>query len=189
MKTVFLLLCLTSFGFFVTSTKTAEINIKKGSEVVIEGRSNVNHFNCEYITVISKGIKEINYNIYDDTYLLNDATLSLETKAFDCGGRMINKDFNKLMQSEDHPNILIKLKHIKAYNDIFKITADIYIAGKMNTYTFEMCLNEGDNYTGMLSLNIEDFDMEAPRKLMGAIKVDPEIDINFDLDISINQSK
>jgi hypothetical protein len=178
-----------SFGFFVTSTKTVEINIKNGSEVVIDGKSNVNRFNCEYTTVISQGTKEITYNIFDDTYLLKNASLKLDTKAFDCGGRMINKDFNKLMQTDDHPNILIKLHHIKAKNDTFKITADIHIAGKKNTYIFEMCHNEGDNYTGALSLNIEDFDMEAPHKLLGAIKVHPEIDINFDLDMTISQAK
>jgi hypothetical protein len=189
MKAIIYLLCLTSFGFFIITNNTADIHINNGSEVIIKGKSNVNRFTCEYKSTISQGCNKITYNVFDNTYLLQDASLTLTTNSFDCGGRMINKDFNKLMQTDEHPNILIKLKHIKALNNTFNVTADIHIAGKKNTYTFEMYHKKDQKYTGALSLNIEDFDMEAPNKLLGAIKVHPEIDINFDLNIAFSHTK
>lgn len=176
-----------SVGFYVLSNEVAVIQIKNGSEVVIEGKSNLNRFTCAYNANISQGSSAVTYNIIDNTYLLEGADLTLRSNQFDCGGRLINKDFNELMQTDEYPHISIKLNHIKAKKDTYAVNTAIKIAGKSKTYTFEMCHTQNHNYTGELSLNIEDFDMQAPKKLMGAIKVDPVIVINFDMDLVINQ--
>ena len=187
MKVIIFLICLTSFGFFVSPIETAEIHIKKGSEVIIEGKSNVNTFSCEYTSSITQGYNTVNYNVFDETYVFENASIILQSKEFDCGGRLINKDFNDLVQSDAHPAIKIKLQHIKARKGIFSVKTNIEIAGKNNPYTFEMCHNKDDNYSGELTLNIEDFDLKAPKKLLGTIKVAPEINIYFNLDLLIKE--
>ncbi len=189
MKALIFLFCLTSLGFYVSSDKVAEIQIKEGSEIVIEGRSNLNRFSCGYDANITQSKNLITYDIVDNTFFLKDANLMLQSKQFDCGGPLINKDFNKLMQTDLYPNISIKLNQVKVEQEAYIITANIKIAGKSKKYKFDMCHNQDNNYTGELSLNIQDFDLQAPNKLLGAIKVDPVIDINFDMDLAINQNQ
>ena len=188
MKALIQIIAVLSFGFLVFTNETAEIKIEKESEIVIKGKSNVNRFTCEYTTIISEGSNNITYNVVDDSYIITDAVLKISSKAFDCGGRLINKDFNELLQTEEYPHILIEPTRIKKENNTYTVTTDIQIAGKEKTYSFEMLHNKGDNYIGVLSLNIEDFEMDPPNKLMGIIKLDPHIDINFDLDLVINNN-
>jgi len=188
MKALIQIIAVLSIGFLLFTSETAKIKIKKESEIVIKGKSNVNKFTCEYTTIISEGSNNITYNVVDDSYIITDAVLKISSKAFDCGGRLINKDFNKLLQTKEYPHILIEPTRIKKKNNTYIITTDIQIAGKEKTYSFEIQNNKGDNYIGKLSLNIEDFEMDPPNKLLGVIKIDPHIDINFDLDLVIKNN-
>ncbi len=45
---------------------------------------------------------------------------------------MINRDFNKLMQSEDYPYISITLTQINLKEDVFEVEALIKIAYQTN---------------------------------------------------------
>jgi len=185
MKTLLHILAVLSLGFFLPTNETADIYIKKGSQISITGNSNVNCFTCHYSQTIAEGCQQIKYEYENDSYNLKNAELNLESKAFDCGGRMINKDFNKLMESEHHPHIKISFDKIKIIENDFQVTAEIEIADKINSYDFMISSENTTNYLGTLELNIEDFGMEAPHKLFGAIKVEPDIIINFDLNLQI----
>lgn len=168
-----------------STNKTADIYIKKGSHISISGSSNVNCFTCQYTNTIAEGCQEIKYKYEDNTFSLKNAEINLKSSSFDCGGRMINKDFNALMESEKHPHIKINFEEVKVLDNSFEVIAKIEIAHKVNRYAFEISTHDKKNYLGSLELSIEDFDMEAPRKLFGAIKVDPDITINFDLNLDI----
>lgn len=169
----------------MSTTKTADIHINEGSEITISGKSNVNQFSCAYTTQIAKGCQQVNYKFYENIITLSNAELKLKSRAFDCGGRLINKDFNKLMQSEKHPYIIITFTQINIKDDNILVDATIEIADEVNLYTFIIEPQQSNNYKGKLKLNITEFDMEAPTKLLGAIKVDPNINIEFDLNLEI----
>lgn len=169
----------------MSTSKTADVHIKKGSQITISGKSNVNEFSCVYTTSIAPGCQIVDYNTLSSAIILDDAKIKLKSEAFDCGGRMINRDFNKLLQSEEYPNITITLTQISIKEDFFKVEAMIEIADQTNFYSFNIVPQQDHNYIGNLELNINDFDMEAPRKLLGAIQVDPVINIEFDLNLEI----
>lgn len=170
----------------MSTNKTADIHIKPGSEITISGKSNVNRFSCHYTTEIAPGCQIISYNYLNKTFVLDNAEIKLKSSNFDCGGRLINKDFNELIQSDEHPNIKIKFTKIEFENDYFKVSTRIEIAEEINDYFFIIYPQHNQHYVGDLEINIEDFDMKAPRKLLGAIKVDPHISINFDLILEID---
>jgi hypothetical protein len=186
MKALIHVLFVLSLGFFFATPKTADIYIKQGSEISITGSSNVNCFTCHYTTEIASGCQQIEYKQNSNTIYLKNAEINLKSKAFDCGGRMINKDFNTLMESDKFPHIKIIFEEIIVMENGFEIFAQIEIAQKFNQCSFIISTQNNYNYTGKLELNIKDFDMEAPRKLLGAIKVDPEIIINFDFNLDID---
>ncbi|NBC57783.1 MAG: hypothetical protein GVY05_05805 [Bacteroidetes bacterium] len=183
MKALLHLVAVLSFGFLLPVKETADIHIEKGSQISIMGSSNVNRFTCSYSKAIAPGCQVIAYDYKHDTFLLEDAIIDLKSNAFDCGGKLINKDFNELMESEEHPHIKIKFKKIEVGNDEFLVHSQIEIAHKVNSYSFTISTINNYNYCGSLELNIEDFGMEPPRKLLGAIQVDPLITINFDLNL------
>lgn len=185
MKALLQVIAVLSLGFLLSTNETADIYVKKGSQISITGNSNVNCFTCHYTKVIAKGCQQIKYEYNEKSYSLKNAEINLESSAFDCGGKMINKDFNNLMESEKYPHIKISFKQITPKNKDFEISARIKIAGEENEYTFTIASDDLQSYLGTLELNIEDFGMEAPRKLFGAIKVDPNIIINFDLNLEI----
>lgn len=185
MKAVIQTIAVFTFGFLLTTSETADIYIKQESQISITGNSNVNCFTCHYTKTIAEGFQQIKYEVENNEYSLKNAEIDLESNAFDCGGRMINKDFNKLMESEKHPHVKINFKEIEVVKNDFQVTAMIEIAGKTNNYTFDISSEDQKNYLGTLEINIEDFNMEGPRKLFGAIKVDPNITINFDLILEI----
>src|SRR5690606_38238619 len=105
---------------------------------------------------------------------------------FDCGGKGINRDFHGLLKSDIYPKIIIKLKEIKLYPNK-KNTADalieIEIAGKSQTYHMKTEYFKNQNWiiNGELKLNIQDFNLEAPKKMLGLIVVSESIEINFKL--------
>ncbi|WP_176752655.1 hypothetical protein [Psychroflexus sediminis] len=185
MKALLHIFCILSLGFFMSTDNSADVHIKKGSQITISGKSNVNQFSCAYTTQIAEGGKNITYNYFSNVITLNKAEIKLKSDAFDCGGKMINKDFNELMQSEDYPNVGITLIQIAVKEKVYVVDAMIEIADEINVYSFVISPRQGDHYTGSLELNINDFDMEAPRKLLGAIKVDPNINIEFDLYLEV----
>lgn len=185
MKAFLQLIAVFSLGFFVHTNETADIHIKKGSHISISGSSNVNRFTCHYTTEIAPGCQEITYDYISGRFLLKDATIHLESKSFDCGGKLINRDFNELMKSDEYPFIEINFKEIEVIKDNFIVYTEIEIADEVNQCSFTITKPNNYNYMGNLELNIEDFGMKAPKKLLGAIKVDPNIVINFDMNLEI----
>ena len=102
---------------------------------------------------------------------------------FDCGGRQINKDFHKLLNTKEFPQILIKLKEIEYLLESIKACIEMEIAGVSKTYTLHVTQTKEDthNILGVLELDISDFNLESPTKLLGIIVVSDIIEIDFNL--------
>ncbi|HLT51452.1 MAG TPA: hypothetical protein VKZ93_05815, partial [Arenibacter sp.] len=62
---------------------------------------------------------------------------------------------------------------------------DIEIAGLTNSYTIPVKFDRKENLCilGELKLNLDDFKLKAPKKVLGLITVHETITINFDLAI------
>jgi polyisoprenoid-binding protein YceI len=112
--------------------------------------------------------------------------LPLENKNFDCGNRKINKDFHKLLKTEEYPEILLKIKKIDlSRGEDATVTLSFTIAGIENDYRFpiEISWENQLRFKGNLQLNIKDFNLEAPSKIFGLIVLEEEIQINFNLNV------
>lgn len=181
-------------GFsFATSDSQANIDvfIKNDSFLTISGTTNINNFECGFNTDELINPIEIKYSKKSNTLLFDKAALDLYNGYFDCGGKAINKDFKSLIKAENHPKITLKLKEIQYGNsktDAFKATIAIELAGKTQTYQTPVYVKKDGDLciTGNLALNINDFDLKAPKKAFGLIVVNNMIDINFKLFVEEN---
>lgn len=184
---IILIFCVGSFCAFKSPDfKTFKAFLTPESELIIKGHSNVNNFQCQYeITELSDSIK-VSYSVADDVLSFSKAKLELKNLAFDCGNRGINRDFNKLLKTEEFPKIRIDLisaeKRIKD-SDI-TVMVDITICNISKSFEILVQVNKRNDdliVCGTLPIDINDFQLEPPKKMLGLVKVSNEIEIDFSL--------
>ena len=167
--------------------KNTTILITPESKLIIKGKTNVNKFQCIYNTSQLQDPIPVYYEIKDNSLIFIDTKLILKNDCFDCGNKTMNKDFKNLLKSETYPQIQItlqELKNSKTQNgELMQAQLDIEIAGVIKNYTIPVSLeNEKEMFVkGVLVINIIDFKMEPPKKLMGIITVEETIDIDLQL--------
>jgi hypothetical protein len=165
-----------------------EVKILEGSHLYINGTSNVNEFTCDYLKPIQPKSFTLSYENIENGWLIEDAQLQLESGSFDCGGRRINKDFEELVKSNKFPVIQIEVYEIMPKRANFQAKIVMTIAGVKKSLPVLISLQEGKeiNYNATLNLNIEDFNLDAPTKAMGLIKVHEEISIHVNLRLGLS---
>ena len=191
MKYVFQILLLVLFtGFTVTKCKvnSTPVKIISNSTLNIYGTTNVNTFNCILNFENVNSVILTNYTKNNNRLLFENTILKLENSCFDCGNSMMNKDFLKMLDTDNHPFISFALKEIvvnpKRNSEVYCL-ASIKLAGKTRLYSIPLTLENFQSIkaVGCLSLKLTDFGLKPPKKALGLVVVSNEIDINFDLNI------
>ncbi|OAD44383.1 YceI family protein [Polaribacter atrinae] len=159
------------------------IKIASESKLEILGSTNVNKFACnfnfyEVDKTIPLSFKKVGNKVY-----FEKAVLELKNSGFDCGNKVMNKDFFKLLKSEEFPKILLNLKEVEKEETITEALVEMTIAGVSKKYKVPVTIEEDDEFlvSGNLNLNIEDFNIKAPKKMLGLIVVSEMINIHFNL--------
>lgn len=190
---VFILLGPISPNFFIIEPiKESVIVFCSESSLKIKVKTNVNEVECEFnksLFLNSLRVKFYNYKThieFEDTYAI------LPNDEFNCGGEVINKDFHKLLNTKVYPDIKIFLKeisHDSLKNGVVKALVDVELSGVVKAYELPISYTQAQTLlvSGSLPVNIEDFGLKPPIKLLGMIKVQPEIIIDFALNIELQQ--
>ena len=113
--------------------------------------------------------------------------MNIPIKDFEASNPMMYKDFLELMKEEDYPWIKIsfsKKQLERALSDLSEPCPDISItiAGITKTYNVQcLVVKCADNFylKGKENIKLSDFRLKPPAKLLGLVKVDNEIDVNF----------
>lgn len=179
-KCIYIVVLLFLFGF--SKTDKTIVNISSKSEIVIHGESNVNSFQCDYNQkLIATELTVRHYNKNNKT-ILDGATFLLKSKGFDCAHRMITNDLKEVLKAEKYPNIKIDIIELKKVSNKVTAVSNITIAGEKKQYEIPVEINEETkNVKGELKLNIKDFKLKSPKKILGLIKLNEEVTISFNL--------
>ena len=171
----------------ITAQKDFEkenIMILPSSELIIAGSTNVNKFDCKFNIDLIADRKKVNYTQEDHLIRFKDLQLSLLTEGFDCGNKRMNSDFQDLLMCEKFPEIVISIDHVELISPEYqKAFISVKLAGKTNHYNLPVKINE-DRFKGKFKMNIRDFGLEPPKKALGLIEVDEQIEVQFDLKVS-----
>ncbi|MCL9768819.1 YceI family protein [Flavobacterium sp. HXWNR69] len=168
-----------SFGFSSNETK---VKITNKSEVTIKGKSNVNSFECKYDSDFIENDLNVQIVKSNSKIILGGARLAIKSKGFDCAHRMITKDFKSILKADDYPHIIIYVKEINTLKDNITAKLNVSIAGKDKDYIVPITYNQNtNNVKGQLRLDIKDFKLKSPKKLLGMVVVNDNVDINFNL--------
>ncbi|MBO0323682.1 YceI family protein [Muricauda sp. CAU 1633] len=171
---------------FSDPEREMKVAVASESEVVISGTTNINSFNCKYnLQQLELPIRMV-YDERDDRILFQNAKLELANDCFDCGGKMINKDFRELLKTESHPQVELRLLYVEPPKPETKeigVGMEIIIAGVTRQYKANLKCEDQKNIcvNGTLELRLSDFGLEPPRKALGMIKVDNDIKVNVSL--------
>lgn len=163
--------------------------IDSQSQLVIYGSTNVNNFTCKIES--SSGTDTLQYERNDSSceILFSRNQMSIPIRSFDCGTKQISKDFHKTLKSETYPELHIKFRSLKDFtvsnNSSIQAVVDITLAGVTVRYTIYFCSTLKNKNTRMLTgrhrVNFSDFNLKAPEKFHGLIKVKEALDVQFDL--------
>ncbi len=163
-----------------------EVLITKESFLYIKGTSNINTFTCVYdaATLSRKVIVSFTQNNNATHY--KNVKLQLRNSGFNCGNRGINNDFHDLLKTDAYPNIHFELLQTVDKGNTIEALVAIEIAGIERRYTVPVETNgELAPIEGLLCINITDFGLTPPKKMMGMIVVREDIEIVFGFDLKV----
>lgn len=162
------------------------IQILPDSQLTISGDTNINEFECQFNTKHLKEHKNLRYSVQDNRIRFENAVLVLNNEDFDCGNKGINRDFRDLIQADEYPEITLELNQIKLEGrNKARAEVTISIAGLENQYNIpvEIIDDPVPHFRGTLKININDFELHAPKKVFGLIVVKEDVDVNFNLSV------
>lgn len=153
----------------------------------ISGASNVNQFDFRYRTAL----KAQEHNILPDH---EDFHIFIPVKEFKPSNPLMYGDFLALMKESDYPQIKVTFSKLQfkpglmpeTFSDI-KIT----IAGITRIYKVRCSVNTCSDklfLSGKETIRMSDFNLKPPQKLMGFIKVNNEIEVNFGFMLTFTDS-
>jgi hypothetical protein len=167
------------------SFKSTTVVITSESSVVVNGTTNVNSFKCNYNIDKFKNPIPIFYHLENDKMVFNKTVLVLDSNSFDCGGNAINKDFKKILKADAYPQISLFLKQIINGDNKNTVNAlvDLEIAGVKKPFKIPVVIDSDNHISvkGKINISLKDFNIEAPKKFLGLVIVNNNIDIDFKL--------
>lgn len=173
----FLITILASLG----SLNAQEMNheeVTLPSYISILGSSNINHFS---LNATLESEKSTLYETENNTLVLN-----IPVENFKASKKIIYKDFLELVDSSNHPNIVIEFE-LECLNGEFisYIDCNITLSGVSNKYRVPIYCNKIDKQQmyikGKQEIDLNTFSIEPPQKMFHLIKVSDFVDIDFAL--------
>lgn len=185
----FLWSCIMGFSFSEDSLWT----VQSHSQLAIYGTSNVNKFAC----VLSQYDRESKLNFSNrkqkNGFYKVDGQLSVPLNCFDCGHRLMTKDFHKYLKHDIHPEMHIRFKYFshipkETPNKKECLTAclNISIAGCEKDIFIDFdSYYKGQKATlkGIAEIKFSDFGLTPPTKFGGAVKVNNDLVVEINLEL------
>lgn len=162
--------------------------IDQESQLTIHGSTNVNKFACKIDCYVGKDTLQFvrNYKAREIQFSKNQMTIP--TRSFDCGSKQISKDFWRTLKSETYPHLeinFLSLQNIVIKNNSnINGVVDITLAGVTARYIICYKVSQSRNtilLKGFHRVSFADFNLEAPQKLQGLIKVNESLNVEFNL--------
>lgn len=186
-RIIFLISIVTALAFTTRDSiiKSTSVIITTESSLVVRGTTNVNTFSCVFNINKFKNPIHVNYGVEGGKMVFKKTALVLDNNCFDCGGKGINSDFQKILKSDKYPQITLFLKEITPLENTLDVQAsiNIEIAGIVKAYKIPVKVKKNNDMliTGDLAISLDDYGLEAPKKMFGLISVDDTIQIFFQL--------
>lgn len=143
--------------------------------VKINGSTNINSFQC------------INSKLKNEAYSFSEKNLPniiLKVTDFDCGNKMMTKDFQKVLNAEKYPEMTIKFLNFTRNQKKYIAVVEVKMMNQSRKYNVEFNL-ENNKMVGRKNVKFSDFNITPPKKMGGMVVVKDDLDLTFSLSIKI----
>lgn len=172
------------------------IALQPESQVRIHGRSTVSAFACSSTQVQGDGHSK--FTLHDalpestaPATISGTARIQVPVASLDCGHRQMNRDLYEALKANTYPEIAFSFGSARLRTSTTRKTYHVQVAGLLTiagtTRTVEMDVHiqplaDGRfQATARLPLDMRDYAIQPPTAMMGLIRVQPRIEVHFDL--------
>lgn len=169
--------------------------VQPSSKLIISGKTNINSFTCSSLycgrdTLVLQEGGPGSRPVFLKGYV------GLDASAFNCGLQLMTNDFGKTIKSREYPSIsidFISFERLPVYGCVeekFRSHLKISLSGV--TRLFEVTCSIEAKSDGQIHLKggrnfaFSDFNLEAPTRMMGMVKVQETLDVNFHLILELD---
>lgn len=167
------------------------------SKLTIDGKTNVNAFQCAITKYTGKDTLVLEEGGRNRRPVFRKGYVGLEASSFDCGMKVMTNDFGKTIKAKEYPVVsieFISFERAPKYGaeETFKGKLKIALGGV--TKTFDMNCTIAVKSSGHIHLlgsrdfTFSDFNLEAPSKMMGMVKVNDALKVNFHLVLLLDRN-
>lgn len=176
------LLSFTIFGALASDNPNGKTPENCSNFVLIQGSSNINRFEF-----IHEAPRLLSNEKQSDSFTWQQEVI-VPVKEFTGSNQHMRKDFLELLNASEYPVIQIDIKPqnketISGPVEERDLNATITLAGHTHRYVVPCKISTCDSseilIKGSLKVNLTDFNIEPPRKVLGTIKVNDEVFITF----------
>jgi hypothetical protein len=171
-----------------THAQEYRIFIHPSSKVVVYGSTNVNNFKFDYTEEITIE-KPVRVRRQEGALQLSGGFIDLKVHSFDSGNGIMNKDFRKMLMEEENPFIQVELVSLspKWLSDQAWLEGRADITVNINQvvkkYTVSCKVENPGSLLiyGRQKVLLTDFGLTPPVRMMGMVKVNEWVDLDFAL--------
>jgi len=193
MRIVFLIIASLSFLGGKVPEKEKWV-VDAGSKLVIYGKTNLNRFVCE--TDCFDVVDTLKYHPDEKSCDISftQSKIQVPVKSFACGNDLITKDFWATLNANKHPNLTVHFLSLKDFStaengDSVIGEVAIILAGVRKKYQIQYKLQRQSkdffSLTGKQPVCFTDFHLKAPRKMMGLIQVQEDLEVEFFMKLKV----
>lgn len=164
------------------------------SKLVIYGDTNLNRFTCE--TDCFEKIDTLEYQLDERAcdIFFTQTQIRVPVKSFSCGSELITKDFWETLNAEKYPTMTVHFLNLRDFStakngDLVRGEVAIVLAGVQKTYHVQYLLQRHSHdyfsLVGKQSVCFTDFQLKAPRKMMGLIQVQENLEVEFFMKLKV----
>jgi hypothetical protein len=167
--------------------------VQPESTLIIAGKTNVSTFQC---TTLYCGRDTLVLREGAGRPVFLKGNVSLDAAAFSCGMQLMTNDFNKTIKAKEHPAIaidFISFERTPVYGcseERFKGRMNISLAGITKPFDVDCAIEAKSNgiiyLRGNRVFGFADFNLTAPSRMMGLVKVEDKLEVKFNLALKID---
>lgn len=171
------------------------------SSIIIAGTSTIHDWEAD-VEEMSTDISLAPEMITQDSMAnpVKSFSLTVPVKSIESGKGGMNRKIYGALKEKDHPNIMFNLSSATLADTAdqtpesftLNVTGNLNIAGELREVTFPVKGTKvGENsyrFEGTYGLNMKDYNVDPPSAVFGTIKSGEEVDINFNVLFTAQQS-
>ena len=176
-----------------TQAQSLVLCFDENCRIAIDGTTNVSPYQCALFERPGNDTMQVYSYTKNNLFYLENAIVKLRTKSFKCNNRAMTSDFLDALKSDKHPWVNIAFDYFNLTKPLFEMPLQrnvpvhfyVTIAGIKRGYLipFEMVKLEKTmlSVNGRINIKMSDFKIIPPEALFGAIKVQDEISMLFNV--------